>query len=452
MQDIRLPEFDKNRRINQQKVLVFDNDNIKYDIILGTNLLSKTGIKLNYAEGNMQWFDCSIPLCPPGGLDSKEFDAMEDLFHIQVKDEIFGEDWLECFATEILNAKYEKTDVAEVVKGLTHLNAHQKADLLRVLQDNNKMINGILGVYQLKKVHIDIDPNAKPVHSRPYPVTQIHFMTFKKELDHLVRIGVLAAQQESEWASPSFIIPKKDGRVCWISNLCQLNKVIRHKQYTLPIITDILRKCSGYKFFTKLDVSIQYYTFELDKESQDLCTIITLFGKYKYLRLPMGLKRSPDIAQAAMENVLSDIKDAVVYIDDDGAFSNDWDHHVNLLATVLWQIRENGFTINPLKCEWAVKETDWLGYWLTPQGLKPWKKKKDAILHIDCSCNATELCMFIGCVNYYHDMWPSRAHILKPLTPIKWTDEMQKAFDKMHLLMAVNALAAYPDHNKWFDI
>ncbi len=78
----------------------------------------------------MEWFDCSIPLLPPEDLDSNEFDAMEDLFHIQVKDKIFGEDWLECFATEILNAKYEKTDVAEVAKGLTHLNAHQKADLL----------------------------------------------------------------------------------------------------------------------------------------------------------------------------------------------------------------------------------------------------------------------------------------------------------------------------------
>jgi hypothetical protein len=130
MHDLRLPEFDKNRCINQQMVLVFDNDNVKYNIILGTNFLSKTGIKFNYSNGNMEWFDCSIPLCLPGGLDSKEFDAMEDMFYIQVEEEIFGEDWLECFTTEILDAKYEKTHVAEVVKRLTHLNAHQNADLL----------------------------------------------------------------------------------------------------------------------------------------------------------------------------------------------------------------------------------------------------------------------------------------------------------------------------------
>jgi hypothetical protein len=68
------------RRINQQKVLVFDNDNVKYDIILGTNFLSETGIKLNYSEGNMEWFDCSIPLCPPGGLDLKELTPWKTCF------------------------------------------------------------------------------------------------------------------------------------------------------------------------------------------------------------------------------------------------------------------------------------------------------------------------------------------------------------------------------------
>jgi hypothetical protein len=41
---------------------------------------------------------------------------------------------------------------------------------------------------------------------------------------------------------------------------------------------------------------------------------------------------------------------------------------------------------------------------------------------------------------------------LKKRAPIKWTDEMQRAFVKMHLRMAANALAAYPDHNKRFNV
>jgi hypothetical protein len=70
---------------------VFDNDNVENGIILGTNYLFKTGIKLNYSsEGNMEWFDFSIPLCPPEGLDLNEFNTMEDMFHIQVKDKIFS--------------------------------------------------------------------------------------------------------------------------------------------------------------------------------------------------------------------------------------------------------------------------------------------------------------------------------------------------------------------------
>eukprot|EP00956_Cyclotella_meneghiniana_P021249 scaffold38455_cov37-Cyclotella_meneghiniana.AAC.3 len=72
-----------------------------------------------------------------------------------------------------------------------------------------------------------------------------------------------------------------------------------------------------------------------------------------------------------------------------------------------------------------------------------------------------ELRMFIGCVNYYWDMWPSRAHVLKPLTDqaglkkgekLNWTEDMQTAFDKMRLIIAADALAAYPNHNKPFHI
>ncbi|KAL7477449.1 hypothetical protein ACHAW6_003254 [Cyclotella cf. meneghiniana] len=103
---------------------------------------------------------------------------------------------------------------------------------------------------------------------------------------------------------------------------------------------------------------MQYNTFEVDEYSQDLCTIITPFGKYKYLRLLMGIKCSSDIAQSIMESVLAGIDDTDVYIDDVGAFSQTWDHHIKLLGNILCHLHENDFITNPLKYGWAIKETD----------------------------------------------------------------------------------------------
>jgi hypothetical protein len=53
---------------------------------------------------------------------------------------------------------------------------------------------------------------------------------------------------------------------------------------------------------------MQYYTFELDDESNDSYTNAIIFGKFKYNRSPMGLKCSPDYAQEVMENIFHDIE------------------------------------------------------------------------------------------------------------------------------------------------
>jgi hypothetical protein len=98
-----------------------------------------------------------------------------------------------------------------------------------VLNEHTKLFDGTLGVYPHRKFYIDLMSGAVPKHFRPYALPVINLEAIKKELIHNFKIGVLSPQGASEWASPTFITPKKDGRVHWVSDLRELNKVVKRK-------------------------------------------------------------------------------------------------------------------------------------------------------------------------------------------------------------------------------
>lgn len=85
----------------------------------------------------------------------------------------------------------------------------------------------------------------------------------------------------------------------------------------------------------------------------------------------MGIKKAPDIAQESMEELVRPHEESQVYIDDIGIFALVWHEHLYSLDKILKNMTNNNFTVNPLKCEWGVKQTDWFGYLVTPEGLKP---------------------------------------------------------------------------------
>ena len=202
---------------------------------------------------------------------------------------------------------------------------------------------------------------------------------------------------------------------------------------------------------------MQYYTFVLDDPSRDLCTFGMSFDLYRYCRLPMGVSESPDISTEIMTQVLDGL-DVDFYMDDISVLSETWDEHIELLQQVLQRLQDAGFTINPMKCEWAAEETDFLGHWMTPDGIKPWKRKVEVILKMKPPTNVKELCSFLGHFNYYCDMWPHRTHVLSPLTVMtgkgafQWNAQHQQAFETMKSIVATDALLAYPDPNQPFDL
>ena len=91
-----------------------------------------------------------------------------------------------------------------------------------------------------------------------------HLAVFNKELSCFISIGVIEKAQCSEWIARTFNVPKKDGRIRWITDFRGLNKSLSHKVYPLRKISEIFQCHLGYQCFTKLDISMQYYTFVLD--------------------------------------------------------------------------------------------------------------------------------------------------------------------------------------------
>ena len=164
-----------------------------------------------------------------------------------------------------------------------------------------------LGVLKVPPLHLELRPlneDEKPYHAQPFPVLKCYEETTKKEIQRLCDIGVLEKCNDSEWAAPTFIQPKKTGEVRVLTDFCILNKYIRRKPYPLPKISDLLQKLEGFTWATALDLSMGYYHIVLDKKSSYLCTMILPWGKYCYCRLPMNLIGSPDIFQAIIINDL----------------------------------------------------------------------------------------------------------------------------------------------------
>ncbi len=113
----------------------------------------------------------------------------------------------------------------------------------------------------------------------------------------------------------------------------------------------------------------------------------------------MGLKCTPDFAPQIMEQVLQGLNNVEVYLDDIGIFSKIWEEHLLVLEKVIPCLKASCFTVNPLKCEWAIQEPDWLGFWLIPTSFKLWKKCIPTILDQKLPHNINKMCSFLGAVN-----------------------------------------------------
>ena len=194
------------------------------------------------------------------------------------------------------------------------------------------MFDGTLGEWDTDPVSLELKDNVKPYSCKPYPVPRLNKDRLKKEVQRLCDIGVLRWQPKLEWASPSFIVPKHDQTVRFLSDFREVNKqTVRN---SLPLT--VLQEMEGFTFATALDLNMGYYTIRLDPDAQKICTIIFPLLKSSYLRLPKGIAGSPDIFQAKMSELMAILEFIRAYIDDILCITNgSLEDHLNKLRQVL---------------------------------------------------------------------------------------------------------------------
>ena len=141
----------------------------------------------------------------------------------------------------IKEAKYKSISPNEVAKQCTYLSSVNQSKLNTLLSQFPTLFSGKLGRYNKTRFTLELqDPNISPIFCKPYPIAQTHMAVFKQELSHLIDKGVLQHISLSKWASLTFIVPKKDDRVRWISDFRKLNVLLKRPRYFLPSIPEVM--------------------------------------------------------------------------------------------------------------------------------------------------------------------------------------------------------------------
>ena len=471
--ELLFPKFSKSKLVKMKPDIIEmpkESSPPVYDMIIGIETMSKLGVVLDFKNHDITLDHITVPMRPLRSfMDQK---GLNSIFQEFVEPTATKE--LTDRTVKILDAKYEKADLPKVVQdNCTHLSVTQQRDLLKLLQDFEELFDGTLGDWDTEPIHLKVKEGATPYHGRPFPVPRIHLETLKKEVKRLVEIGVLKRQPESEWASPTFIIPKKSGSVRFISDFREVNKRLVRTPYPLPKISTVLQEMEGFTYATALDLNMGYYTIRLDPDSQKICTIILPWGKYSYQRLPMGICGSPDFFQERMTGLMESLEYIRCYIDDLLIITREsFEDHLKKLREVLRRLQKAGLRINATKCFFVMPEIEYLGYILTRNGIKPQPEKCTAILALKPPTTVKELRKFLGMVMYYRDLWEKRSQMIAPLTDLigecgetkttrknktkkkkfYWTKQHQESFEAIKKTIAREVMLAYPDFSKAFEI
>ena len=349
------------------------------------------------------------------------------------------------FPTQIRRNEIEEKSIRE----------NTKKKLLEEYQDvfdTNNHLKKMSG--EPMKIHLKEDSSPFAIYSARN-IPHAWREEVRQNLKEMEQSGIIAPLKDepSDWCHPMVVVQKPKGGVRICVDLTQLNKQIQRPVYptkTPHEATSNIKPNS--KYFTAVDAKHGYWQIPLEEKSQHLTTFLTPWGRYKFLRAPMGLSSTGDEYCRRHNSAIGEHLNMQKVMDDVLLYDETFESHEKNVRKFLESCRKNGITLHPDKFQFAEEEISYVGYTVSKDGVSVDKHKIDAISSFPRPQNLTDLKSFFGLINQLSSFSKEISKLSSPLRELlkkdvkfTWLPAHDEAFDAVKHALCKPPILAYFD-------
>jgi hypothetical protein len=258
----------------------------------------------------------------------------------------------------------------------------------------------------------------------------------------------------SDWISRGCFVKKPNGGCRMVVDLSALNLYVKRPTHPFPPAREIIKNiASTSRYFAKLDATMGYYQIALEEESSKLTTFLTPWGRFRYLRAPMGLSSSSDAWCYRSDEAVAGLPGVLKLVDDILVQADTVDQLIERVSNVLQRCREHKITISKKKLEYGQSVT-FAGFRVGSTGIQPNPDMTRAIRDFPTPTDVPGVRSFLGMLNQLGWFIPDLAHITEPIRHLlkkgiafQWLESHQWAFDKAKEVLTSDMLVSHFDPN-----
>ncbi|KAL3682257.1 hypothetical protein R1sor_000279 [Riccia sorocarpa] len=277
-------------------------------------------------------------------------------------------------------------------------------------------------------VHVEQRKTFQEIFTE-YRMNPRYAQKVKEELDKLLECNFIYPVQETEWASPILVVPKKDtGKIRVCVDFRSLNQRTIPDPFPIPFTDLLLDEVAGCEMYNFMDGFSGYNQIAIAPEDQLKTTFVTQWGTFAYRVMPFGLCNALATFHRYMINSFINLGDTMKLYLDDLCAHNSSEAYAVALRLILEACLKARISLNPSKCFFGVACGPLLGHLVSEAGTMVDPRKVEVIQGMLPPETVRELRRFLGYTGYYRRFIFRYAIITRPLTDLlqfSWRSQME---------------------------